>query len=170
MQNWGRELASKEGGRVKGLPVGKNGSIGTFDALHAIVAQVMFVCSVEHSAVNNGQYAQLGWIPNTPGAMFLSPPTDHSPREEENFVYALPGAHAVGQQLTLVHLLSSKTLTPLGMYPPDFFNGVLPARNAVDRFRGSLDDIGREIDQRNKELEVPYVYLQPWNIARSIAI
>jgi arachidonate 15-lipoxygenase len=170
LQSWGRELVSKKGGRVKGLPVGKNGSIETFDALHAIVAQVIFICSVEHSAVNNGQYAQLGWIPNTPGAMYLPPPTDHSPRDEANLVYALPGAHAVGQQLTLVHLLSSKTLTPLGMYPPDFFNGVMPARNAIDRFRGRLDDIGREIEQRNKELEVPYLYLQPWNIGRSIAI
>jgi hypothetical protein len=46
----------------------------------------------------------------------------------------------------------------------------MPARNAIDRFRGSLDDIGREIVARNKELEVPYLYLQPWNIGRSIAI
>lgn len=170
LQSWGRELSSKEGGRIKGLPVQKNGGIGTFEALHAIVSQVIFVCSVEHSAVNNGQYAQLGWIPNTPGAMYLEPPKDRSPREEANLVYALPGAHAVGQQLTLVHLLSAKTLTPLGMYAPDFFNGVMPARNAIDRFRGSLDDIGREINERNKGLEVPYRYLQPWNIARSIAV
>lgn len=170
LQAWGRELSGREGGRIKGLPVGKNGSIGTFDALHAIVSQVLFVCSVEHSAVNNGQYAQFGWIPNTPGAMYLPPPTDHSPRDEANFVYALPGAHAVGQQLTLVHLLSMKTLTPLGMYPPDFFNGVMPARNAIDRLRGNLDDIGREIQQRNEGLEVPYLFLEPWCIGRSIAV
>jgi len=63
-----------------------------------------------------------------------------------------------------------KSLTPLGMYPPDFFSGVMPARNAIDRFRGSLDDIGRDIQQRNKGLDVPYLYLEPWRIGRSIAV
>ena len=63
-----------------------------------------------------------------------------------------------------------KTLTPLGMYPPDFFNGVMPARNAIDRFRGCLDDIGREIKHRNEGIDVPYVYLEPWCIGRSIAV
>lgn len=170
LQNWALELVSKEGGRVKGLPVKKGGRIAKFDHLHEIVAQLIFNCSVEHAAVNNGQYAQLGWIPNTPGAMYLPPPTDHEPRDEANFVYALPDAYAVGEQLTLVHLLSMRTLTPLGQYQADFFNGVMPVRNAIDRFRGDLDDIGREIQLRNKGLDVPYQYLEPWLIGRSISI
>ena len=170
LQNWALELVSKEGGRVKGLPVKKGGRIEKFDHLHEIVAQLIFNCSVEHAAVNNGQYAQLGWIPNTPGAMYLPPPTDHEPRDEANFVYALPDAYAVGEQLTLVHLLSMRTLTPLGQYQADFFNGVMPVRNAIDRFRGDLDDIGREIQLRNKGLDVPYQYLEPWLIGRSISI
>jgi hypothetical protein len=169
LQAWARELVSTDGGRVKGLPV-SNGAIGNFDQLHGIVAQVIYACSVEHAAVNNGQYAQFGWIPNTPGAMHLPPPTNHEPRSEGNFVYALPDAYAVGQQLTLVHLLSEKTLTPLGDYPDEFFSGVMPARNAIDRFQGNLDDIGRAIQDRNRKLEVPYKYLEPWRIGRSIAI
>ena len=170
LQNWSLELVSAEGGRVKGLPVRKNGHIGTFDQLHEIVAQLIFNCSVEHAAVNNGQYAQLGWIPNTPGAMYLPPPTDHEARDEANFVYALPDAYNIGQQLMLVHLLSMRTLTPLGSFPDAFFNGVMPVRNAIDRFRGDLDDIGRGIQQRNKGLDVPYEYLEPWRIGRSISI
>ncbi len=170
LQAWTRELVSKEGGRVKGLPVSSTGRVSKFEQLHDIVAQVIFCCSAEHAAVNNGQYAQFGWIPNTPGAMYLPPPTDHEAREEANFVYALPDAYAVGQQLTLVHLLSERTLTPLGDFPEDFFQGVTPARLAVDRFRGRLDDIGREILARNRELEVPYEYLEPWVVGRSIAI
>jgi lipoxygenase len=169
LQAWARELVSADGGRVKGLPV-SDGAIGDFDQLHSIVTQVIYTCSVEHAAVNNGQYAQFGWIPNTPGAMYLPPPTDHEPRGEANFVYALPDAYGVGQQLTLVHLLSEKTLTPLGDYPDDFFNGVMPAQNAIDRFRGNLDDIGRAIQDRNRNLEVPYKYLEPWLVGRSIAI
>lgn len=169
VQAWARELVSADGGRVKGLPV-CDGAIGTFDQLQRIVAQLIYTCSVEHAAVNNGQYDQFGWIPNTPGAMQLPPPKDHEPRSEANFVYALPDAYAVGQQLTLVHLLSEKTLTPLGTYSEDFFDGVTPVRLALDRFRGDLDNIGRAIQDRNRNLEVPYKFLEPWLIGRSIAI
>lgn len=169
LQAWARELASEDGGRVKGLPL-SDGAIGSFDQLHDIVAQVIYSCSVEHAAVNNGQYAQFGWIPNTPGALYLPPPIDRAERSEANFVYALPDAYGVGQQLTLVHLLSEKTLTPLGDYPDAFFSGVMPVRYALDRFRANLDDIGRAIQKRNEGLDVPYEYLEPWRVGRSIAI
>ncbi len=169
VQAWARELASEDGGRVKGLPL-TDGAIATFDQLQLIVAQTIFCCSVEHAAVNNGQYSQFGWIPNTPGAMYLPPPTDHAALDEANFVYALPDAFAVGEQLTMVHLLSQRTQSPLGDYPDGFFNGVQPARYALDRFRAELDDIGRQIVKRNEGLSAPYVFLQPWLIGRSIAI
>lgn len=168
LQAWAQELVDEEGGRIRGLP--GVGAIENFDQLHGIVSQIIYSCSVEHAAVNNGQYAQFGWIPNTPGAMYLEPPKDHSPRSETNFVYALPSASGVGAQLEFVHLLSDRTQTPLGSYPEDFFTGVMPARAAIDRFRGDLDDIGRHIIERNKSLDVPYLYLRPWIIGRSIAI
>ena len=76
----------------------------------------------------------------------------------------------MGQQLALVHLLSKRTQKPLGVYPDGFFNGVMPVRDAIDRFRGHLDDIGRAIQARNKQLPVPYLFLQPWIVSRSIAI
>ena len=169
LQAWARELTIPDGARVKGLPFDDE-RIATFDQLSGLVAQVIFNCSVEHAAVNNGQYAQFGWIPNTPGALYLAPPKDRGPRNEANFVYALPDAYAVGQQLALVHLLSKRTQRPLGVYPDAFFNGVMPVRDAIDRFRGRLDDIGRAIQERNKQLPVPYVFLQPWIVSRSIAI
>ena len=169
LQAWAQELVSPQGACVRGLPL-VDGAIASVEQLSAIVARLVYVCSVEHAAVNNGQYAQFGWIPNTPGALYLAPPQDHGPRNEANFVYALPDAYAVGQQLTLVHLLSERTLTPLGTYPEDFFEYEQTVRDAVDRFRGRLDDIGRAIQERNRHLEVPYLYLQPWLVGRSITI
>lgn len=169
LQAWARELASPEGANVKGLPF-DNGVLASFDDLAGLVAQLIFNCSVEHAAVNNGQYAQFGWIPNTPGAMYLPPPQDRGPRNEANFVYGLPNGLGVGEQLTLVHLLSKRTSNPLGSYPDGFFNGEMQVRDAIDRFRGQLDDIGRTIQARNKALRVPYLFLQPWIVSRSIAI
>ncbi len=169
LQAWAAELSSPQGAAVKGLPYGAAG-IETFEQLHRLVAQVIFNCSVEHAAVNNGQYAQFGWIPNTPGALCLPPPKDHGPRNEANFVYALPDGLGVAEQLALVHLLSERTEQPLGTYDEDFFAGVAPVRDALDRFRGRLDDIGRAILERNRQLRVPYRFLQPWLVARSISI
>ena len=169
LQLWMQTLVAREGGRVRGLPL-TDGQLMTVDDLVKIVSQIIFSVSVEHAAVNNGQYDQFGWIPNTPGAMYLPPPNDRDPRSEKNFVYALPDAYAVGQQLALVHLLSQRTLTPLGMYPDDFFRGHEAARHALDRFRADLEDAGRAMLERNASLAVPYQYLEPWRIGRSIAI
>jgi hypothetical protein len=169
LQDWVATLAADEGGRVKGLPLSDH-KLQRFEDLHLIIARLLFVCSVEHAAVNNGQYDQFGYIPNTPGAMFLPPPEDRTPRSEANFVYALPPPYAVGQQLTLVHLLSERTETPLGTYPDDFFQGVPRAQAAVDRFSDDLAQVGLRIAERNRSLEVPYRYLAPHLVARSINV
>lgn len=169
LQSWVQELQAPDGARVKKLPL-TDGRLLAFDQLHQIVARVIFNCSVEHAAVNNGQYSQFGWIPNTPGSMYLPPPKDRRPTNEAAFVYALPEGLAVGEQLALVHLLSKRTQIPLGHYPNTFFVGVDAVRDALDRFRARLDDIGRTIQDRNRQLAVPYEYLQPWLVARSIDI
>lgn len=169
LQAWAQELQSPEGARIHRLPL-TDGRFAAFEQLASVVARVIFNCSVEHAAVNNGQYDQLGWIPNTPGALYLPPPQSHDALNEATFVYALPEGLAVGEQLTLVHLLSKRTQHPLGSYPATFFVGEQAARDALDRFRARLDDIGRAIQARNQQLAVPYRYLQPWLVARSIAI
>jgi len=169
LQAWAQELQSPEGARIRRLPLSE-GRLASFDQLHHVVARIIFNCSVEHAAVNNGQYDQFGWIPNTPGSLYLPPPRDHRANNEASFVYALPEGLAVGEQLTLVHLLSKRTQHPLGTYPDTFFVGEHAARAALDRFRARLDDIGRGIQERNRQLAVPYWYLQPWLVARSIAI
>jgi hypothetical protein len=169
LQGWAHELQDPAGARVKGLPL-TDGRFTCFEDVADVVSRIIFNCSVEHAAVNNGQYDQLGWIPNTPGAMFLPPPRDRTPVSESYFVYALPEGLAVGEQLTLVHLLSKRSHRPLGTYPDTFFLDQEEARNAVDRFRARIEDIGRDIQARNLQLPVPYLYLQPWLVSRSIDI
>lgn len=170
LQAWIAELISKDGGRVKGLPL-TDGKLGTFDDLHKIIRQVVYLVSAEHAAVNNGQYDQFGFIPNTPGAMYLpAPKTKTDDIDEAVFTYALPPMKAVDEQITLVHLLSEPTITPLGSYPRGFFEANRAATFAVDRFRSELDDLTVDIDERNEHLEVPYTYLRPPEVGRSIAI
>ncbi|MCU0919065.1 MAG: hypothetical protein MUF16_01815 [Burkholderiaceae bacterium] len=169
LQAWAQELESRDGARIRRLPL-VDGRFQRIEDLHEVVSRFIFNASVEHAAVNNGQYDQFGWIPNTPGSMYLPPPRDHTVNDEASFVYALPDGLGVGEQLALVHLLSKRTTKPLGTYDEDFLVDNLAARGALDRFRARLDDIGRAIVERNRGLKVPYLYLQPWRVARSIAI
>ena len=167
LQVWAQELADPDRAGIKGLP-GPQGRFEAFEDLHAVVCQVIFTVSCEHSAVNNGQYDIFGYIPNAPGAMFLPAPTDKRRSNEGEFTYALPTMKAATIQLTLVHLLSMPSLSTLGEYPREFFQDEPRVRVAIDRFRSNLDQITIDIHQRNAGLKVPYTYLMPTNVACSI--
>jgi Lipoxygenase len=169
LQDWINELVADDGGRVKGLPL-RDGRLVTFSDLIELVQLVLYVVSCEHAAVNNGQYDLFGYIPNTPGALFLPAPTDKSLIDEAEFVYFLPMPDGVEKQIGMVSLLSEPTLTPLGHYDDLFFQCSADARLAVDRFQSALADIQLEIDRRNQSLDVPYSYLSPASVGRSIAI
>jgi len=125
LQSWIAELVSQDGGKIKGLPI-VNGKVATFDDLAAIIRQTIYLVSCEHAAVNNGQYDQFGFIPNTPGAMYLPAPTTKAASDEALFTYGLPPMKAVDEQIALVHLLAEPTLTPIGDYPREFFEPPLP--------------------------------------------
>jgi arachidonate 15-lipoxygenase len=169
LQAWISELESGDGGRVRGLPT-HDGRLNTVAALRDLLQQLIHLASVEHAAVNNGQYDQFGYIPNTPGAMFLPAPTDGSLINEAEYVYFLPMPRGVEEQIGMVELLSEPTLTPLGSYGDTFFQSSPEARLAVDRFQARLSDVQVGIEERNATLTLPYDYLVPARVGRSIAI
>jgi hypothetical protein len=169
LQTWIAELESGDGGRIRGLPT-HDGRLRTLGALWDLLQQLIYLVSVEHAAVNNGQYDQFGYIPNTPGAMFLPAPTDDSLINEAEYVYFLPMPGGVEEQIGMVELLSEPTLTPLGSYGDTFFQSSPEARLAVDRFQARLSEVQVGIEERNTTLAVPYDYLVPARVGRSIAI
>ena len=169
LDGWARELADEQCGAIAGLPL-VDGRFVRFDDLLHVVRQVVFTTSVEHSAVNNGQFDIFGCIPNAPGALFLPPPTSLAASSEGEYTYGLPPFNVAEMQITLVHLLSAPTTSHLGDYPADFFFDVRPARVAVDRFRQRLDALAMAIDERNQGLAMPYTYLDPSTVAVSISV
>ena len=71
----------------------------------------------------------------------------------------------------MVHLLSEPTKQPLGRYAPEFFAGNPRDRaDGVERFDAALHAIARQIDARNAQLAVPYIYLHPAFLYSSIEI
>lgn len=169
LQEWARELTDPACGGIVGLPV-TDGRFDSLADLHTVIRQIVFTVSAEHSAVNNGQYDIFGCIPNSPGAIYLPHPTTLAPSSEGEFTYGLPPFKAAEVQIMLVHLLSQPTLTHLGDYPPEYFQGITPARICIDRFRKRLDGIMTDIRDRNDTLAVPYTYLDPAFVAASIDV
>ena len=169
LANWWIELTASDAGGISGIP-GSNGRFRTFDELHQMVRTTIFTATCQHSAVNNGQYDIFGFIPNSPGAMYLPPPTTLDISSEGLFTYGLPPFKAAATQLKLVHLLSTPPMSRLGQYPTDFLREHQEVRMAVDSFLVALDDIAFTIDDRNKRVPVPYTYLQPENIANSVSV
>ena len=172
LQEWARELVDADGARMVGTPVSAEGRFTSVDAVVRFVQQVIHTVSVEHAAVNNGQWDQFGYIPNTPGALFMPPPTSKHITNEARLTYAMPNFGAAVDQMAMVHMLSAPTLTPLGSYPDQFFTASRPAQLCVDRFRSRIDEISFAIEHRNSTLapEERYTYLMPSDVGRSITI
>lgn len=169
LQGWFAELASKEGGSVRGLPEG--GAVTTRENLKLVLTRLMFTCTAEHSSVNNGQYDMFGYPPNVPGAMYRPWPTNKDdPLSEADFVSRLPNHSKCDAQMEMVHLLSQPTRYKIGDFERPYFHGVPEMWRLVSEFRDELAQISASIRKRNQRLEVPYTYLDPAQISESIAI
>ena len=56
----------------------------------------------------------------------------------------------------------------LGNYPDAHFTDQ-PARDVQQVFKKELEEISAKIKERNKTLDIPYVYLLPENVPNSVA-
>lgn len=168
LQAWVRELADPQVGNIRGLI--DHGRLDTVEQLSKLVATIIFIASATHSAANNGQYDIYGYIPNAAAALYRPPPPTRQALTEADLVATLPGMAASREQLATAHLLSEPTDEPLGMYDPDFFAGTPQVEPIVQRFDRRLAEIGRSIDTRNSQIEVPYIYLHPRHVSQSIEI
>ena len=72
---------------------------------------------------------------------------------------------AINGDLCMLHLLQHY----LGDFPSERFSEA-KAQDCIARFRKALGDLDADIVERNKPLDVPYVYLRPSRVTNSITI
>ena len=58
---------------------------------------------------------------------------------------------------------------PLGQYPEEHFSEDTPIKMIRD-FQGDLKVLSADIKARNKDLEIPYEYLDPEAVENSVAV
>ncbi|XP_057700687.1 polyunsaturated fatty acid lipoxygenase ALOX15B-like [Corythoichthys intestinalis] len=146
-------------------------SFTTVPQLIKFVTMVMFTCSCQHAAVNTGQFDYCGWMPNSPSTLKCPPPTKKGTTSEATMFQTLPPIGVTAQGMAAVWLLSkqSSDFVPLGVYPEDHFSEETPCE-LLKVFKKELDELSDAINLRNKNLDIPYTYLDPKNIENSVSI
>jgi hypothetical protein len=182
LQAWARELGGTAGdgtglesqGRasIPGFPA----SIETRAQLFERVTEIIFRGSAQHAAVNNGQFGAYGWIPNAPVAVYGALP-EVLAGGMEDFFKALPDRARTFGQSGMVWILSEPTersLLRTGESPAFAPERSPHAYRVVGQLRRRLRALSDAIEARNDALEaqgrLPYNYMKPQNIDRSIAI
>ncbi|XP_047433292.1 arachidonate 12-lipoxygenase, 12R-type-like [Mugil cephalus] len=135
------------------------------------VTMVIFTGSVQHSAVNSGQYDYGGWMPNTPISLQQPPPTKKGTSSEATMLATFPDVNTTAQGMATMWLLSkqSSDFVSLGRYPEDHFCEEVPVK-MIKKFQGELKVLSAAIKARNKSLAVPYTYMDPDLVENSVAI
>ncbi|CAL8360232.1 unnamed protein product [Lota lota] len=169
LQRWIQDIFTKGflGNSRSGMPE----SFITVEEVVKFVTMVIFTTSVQHAAVNSGQFDYYCWFPNSPLQLRKAPPTTKGLVTMETILETLPN---IGD--TVAFIISSLVLykkytdsVVLGSYPEERFGE--PAANLIiENFQKELSSIEERITTRNKGLEVPYCYLKPSEIENSVSI
>ncbi|KAM4595824.1 hydroperoxide isomerase ALOXE3-like [Fundulus diaphanus] len=169
LQEWIREINHRGfmGQEKSGIPQRFN----NVSELVKFVTMVIFTGSVQHAAVNSGQYDFGGWMPNMPSTMQCPPPTEKGKVTEDTIMAALPGRSTTCKAIATLFLLTRKysDFVKLGDYPEEHFTEEKPCE-LIKKFQQDLTKLSKKIEKRNNKLDLPYEYLDPKNVENSVTI
>lgn len=167
LQAWAQELASPDGGRVKGMPC----SFSTVEQLIEVIANVIFTCGPQHAAVNYSQFDYMAYIPNMPQAAYANITGKGMIPNEKALMKFLPPRDQAEAQIKIVTYLSFYRHDRLGYYD-EAFNLTFretPVKMMVQQFQQELNEIEQRIDARNRQRSMPYPYLKPSLVPNSFS-
>ncbi|XP_075580961.1 hydroperoxide isomerase ALOXE3-like [Pelecanus crispus] len=146
-------------------------SLQTVAELSKFLTMVVFTCSAQHAAVNNGQYDLGAFLPNAPSSMRHPPPAVKGKAFLQHFLNTVPEVDTTANIVVALILLSSrlKDARCLGQYPEERFTEVGP-RQLIRTFQARLEEIRDCIEERNYRAKLRYNYMNPLETENSISI
>ncbi|XP_077169839.1 hydroperoxide isomerase ALOXE3-like isoform X2 [Paroedura picta] len=169
LQAWVHEIFTEAflGLTSSGIP----SALEAKDALVKFLTMIMFCCSARHAAVNSGQFDFAAWMPNTPATLRQPPPKVKGQATLQSILDTLPEVNSTCALLSLLSVVSYEPgdLRPLGYYPDQHFTEEKPRKLIAD-FQVRLDEISKEIEERNKRLPISYFYLKPSEVQNSVSV
>uniref|UniRef100_A0A8C6WH08 Lipoxygenase domain-containing protein n=1 Tax=Neogobius melanostomus TaxID=47308 RepID=A0A8C6WH08_9GOBI len=169
LQNWIKDIY--EEGFLSNQNTGIPQHFHSLSELVKFTTMVIFTCSAQHAAVNSGQFDYGGWMPNAPTTLQLPPPTKKETATEETLLNTLPDISTTVHGMAVLYLLSKQStdFVALGQYPNERFCEEVPCR-LIKYFQSELEDMHVHVKQRNKDLPLPYLYLDPKQMENSVSL
>ncbi|XP_020792123.1 arachidonate 12-lipoxygenase, 12S-type isoform X2 [Boleophthalmus pectinirostris] len=169
LQAWIREVTEEGFAELPnfGLPSSLKGR----EELTKLLAVIIFTCTAQHAATNNGQFDWCAWVPNTPCTMRLPPPTDKDAVTMDTVMSTLPDISQSCMQMAITWHLGrpQPDAVPLGHYTEDHFTEEA-AQDLIKTFRKELKEMEEQILSENDGLELQYLVLLPSQVENSITI
>uniref|UniRef100_A0AAY4BZZ1 Uncharacterized protein n=1 Tax=Denticeps clupeoides TaxID=299321 RepID=A0AAY4BZZ1_9TELE len=146
-------------------------NIITITDLITLLTVVIFTTTAQHAATNNGQFDWCAWVPNTPCTMRCPPPTDKDAIDMQLIMDTLPDISQSCVEMAITWHLgrAQPDAIPMGQYVEDYFTEP-EAKDLIAEFQKDLRDIDESIQEQNKGVELPYLYLCPSRIENSITV
>lgn len=118
LQAWGREIVAAEGGGIPGFGEASDGSIEMEDYLVQFTVQLVYVGSVQHSALNFPQGTCMQFVIYMPLAVFAPAPKTAKPfKDIDDWVSnMLPDLKVAQRQFNTAELLAAFQYMTLGEY------------------------------------------------------
>ncbi|KAI4801482.1 hypothetical protein KUCAC02_019377 [Chaenocephalus aceratus] len=148
LQDWISEVFTHGflGNKAAGFPA----AFHTVQEVVKFTTMVIFTTTVQHAAINSGQYDYSSWAPNATLLLRKPPPTTKGQSSMKTVLETLPNI-------------------PLGTYPEERFDEPEP-KQMIKEFQAELSYLSEAITSRNSHLERPYTYLDPAEIENSVSI
>ncbi|KAF1508817.1 Hydroperoxide isomerase ALOXE3, partial [Eudyptula minor novaehollandiae] len=145
-------------------------SLRTVAELSKFLTMVVFTCSEQHAAVNNGQYDLGAFLPNAPSSMCHPLPAEKGKAFLQHFLNPVPQVDNTANILVALILLSSRLSGHLllGQYLEERFTEVEP-HWLMRAFRGQLEEIWDRIEERNHWAKLRYNYMNLLETENSIS-
>uniref|UniRef100_A0A8C7JZ16 Hydroperoxide isomerase ALOXE3-like n=1 Tax=Oncorhynchus kisutch TaxID=8019 RepID=A0A8C7JZ16_ONCKI len=169
LQNWIKEIFFH--GFLAETSTGIPQSFSLMTELIKFLTMVIFTVTVQHAALNNGQFDFGGWMPNFAIALQQPPPTTKGQCTESTMLKTFPDINTTVHGMAAVYLLSSQStdFVAFGNGYQDHFSEKTPLE-LIHETQNVLKKYNFEIQGRNVSLPLSYTYLNPNNVENSVAL
>lgn len=162
LQRWLAEVRAHDGGRRPSVP-----AVHTRTELAAVLTQILWTCSAQHSAVNTAQWDFMAFVPNMPGSAYARPLPSAQGAGETRLARILPGGDAAVDQTDLMWKLAGFAFDRLGRYRTTFYE---PWATDVRGFGERLAAVEAELAAADGRRRIKYDFLRPGRIVSSINV
>jgi arachidonate 15-lipoxygenase len=159
-----REVGAPDGGRLPNLIAGV--SLATVDDVAQLIARILFRATTFHASINDASYDWVSFAPNMPTAGFAPLPGPNGTQAEWEAM--LPPMALAWETISATYNVAELKVSRLGEYGDGYFADPRVAP-ILARYQAALSAIEQGITERNARRPLPYTFLLPSRVTRSIS-